>query len=84
MNKLRNSAIFLSALVGGQTGIAQTQSPKMDESKPQTDKMNVIFIVCDDLNADLGSFDDSIVKTPNLDRIRKHAVRFNNAGSVEI
>lgn len=79
MNKLRNSAIFLSALVGGQTGIAQTQSPKMDESKPQTDKMNVIFIVCDDLNADLGSFDDSIVKTPNLDRICKHAVRFNNA-----
>ena len=37
------------------------------------------MIVCDDLNCDMGSWEDPIVKTPNLDRLRQHAVRFNNA-----
>lgn len=37
------------------------------------------MIVCDDLNCDMGSWEDPVVKTPNLDRLRSHAVRFNNA-----
>lgn len=80
MNTIRKSALFLSALLGAQAGIAQAQQHNSAQPQPQDNKkMNVVFIVCDDLNADLGSFDDSIVKTPNLDRIRAHAVRFNNA-----
>lgn len=46
---------------------------------PQKERTNVLFIVCDDLNCDLGSWDDPMVKTPNLDRLSKNAVRFNNA-----
>lgn len=42
-------------------------------------KYNVLFIVADDLNCDMGCFDDPIVKTPNLDKLRQHAVRFNNS-----
>ena len=42
-------------------------------------KYNVLFITADDLNCDMGCFDDPIVKTPNFDRLRENAVRFNNA-----
>lgn len=45
----------------------------------QTTKLNVLYIMSDDLNSDMGSFDDSLVQTPNLDRLREHAVRFKNA-----
>ena len=42
-------------------------------------KYNVLCIVADDLICDMGCFDDPIVKTPNLDKLRQHAVRFNNS-----
>ncbi len=73
---IQKSTLLLTALMGGTT-TSQARQPQSVDHKGK--KMNVVFIVCDDLNADLGSFDDSIVKTPNLDRIRAHAVRFNNA-----
>lgn len=79
MNKIKNSALLLTTLFVGQPVLAQEQKHQPVNQDPQNKKMNVVFIVCDDLNADLGSFDDSIVKTPNLDRIRAHAMRFNNA-----
>lgn len=73
---IQKSTLLLTALMRG-ASTSQARQPQSNEHKDK--KMNVVFIVCDDLNADLGSFDDSIVKTPNLDRIRAHAVRFNNA-----
>ena len=42
-------------------------------------KYNVLFITADDLNCDLGSYEDPLVKTPNLDRLRQHAVKFSQA-----
>lgn len=54
---------------------AQPGSKKHYEPK----KYNVLLIMSDDLNSDMGCFDDPIVKTPNLDRLRQHAVRFNNS-----
>ncbi|MBK8091971.1 MAG: sulfatase [Verrucomicrobiaceae bacterium] len=40
---------------------------------------NVLFLIADDLNASLGCYGHSIVKTPNIDRLAAKAVRFENA-----
>lgn len=42
-------------------------------------KPNVLFLICDDLNCDLGCYGHPIVKSPNIDRLAKRGVRFTNA-----
>jgi iduronate 2-sulfatase len=39
---------------------------------------NILFIASDDLNTDIGCYGNNQVKTPNLDRLAKMGVRFNN------
>ncbi|MEC5126741.1 sulfatase [Verrucomicrobiales bacterium BCK34] len=43
------------------------------------DKTNVLFIICDDLNCDIGSYGHPQVKTPNIDKLAARGVRFANA-----
>jgi len=43
------------------------------------DKTNVLFIICDDLNCDLGSYGHPQVKTPNIDKLAARGVLFANA-----
>jgi len=42
-------------------------------SKPsrQSNKMNILFIIADDLNCALGAYGDSLAITPNLDKLAK-------------
>jgi iduronate 2-sulfatase len=42
-------------------------------------KPNVLVIMADDLNNDLGTYGHPAVKTPNLDRLAKRGVRFDRA-----
>lgn len=42
-------------------------------------KTNVLFLICDDLNCDIGSYGHPQVKTPNIDRLAARGVRFDNA-----
>ena len=44
-----------------------------------TEKLNVLLIVADDLNCDLGAYGNLVVKTPNIDRLAKRGVLFENA-----
>ena len=45
----------------------------------QTDRPNVLFLICDDLNCDLSCYGHRIVKTPNIDRLAAQGVQFNRA-----
>jgi choline-sulfatase len=42
-------------------------------------KPNVLFLICDDLNCDLGCYGHPLVKSPNIDRLAECGVRFANA-----
>jgi arylsulfatase A-like enzyme len=54
---------------GSALGVTTAQKPKY----------SVLFIVSDDLRPTLGSYGNSIVKTPNLDKLASQGVRFDRA-----
>jgi choline-sulfatase len=43
------------------------------------DRPNVLFLICDDLNCDIGCYGHPLVKTPNIDRLANRGVRFSHA-----
>lgn len=43
------------------------------------DRPNILLIVSEDNSQDLGCYDNSVVHTPNLDRLAENGVRFTNA-----
>ena len=45
-------------------------------SAQQKEKLNVLFIAIDDLKPILGCFGDTMVKTPNIDRLAKMGTVF--------
>lgn len=52
------------------------QSPTF---RDDIDSPNVLFIITDDLNCDLGSYGHYLVKSPNLDSLSREGVQFENA-----
>src|SRR5262245_43768058 len=60
-------------LLSASTAMAQTVAA------PQGRRPNVLLIMADDLNNDLGTFGHPIVKTPHLDRLAARGVRFERA-----
>ncbi|MBA62793.1 MAG: iduronate-2-sulfatase [Planctomycetaceae bacterium] len=40
---------------------------------------NILFLICDDLNCDIGSYGHPQVKTPHIDRLASRGVLFSNA-----
>ena len=70
MNNLLRTllAVFVSCLY--------TASGQAAESKG---KPNVLFIASDDLKPMLGCYGDTVIKTPNIDRLASHGTVFLNA-----
>src|SRR2546423_230029 len=42
-------------------------------------KYNVLFIISDDLRPELGCYGNTLIKTPNIDKLATHGVRFDRA-----
>ena len=48
-------------------------------SENDTKKLNVLFIIADDLNCDIGVYGNDDVHTPNIDKLASEGVMFENA-----
>lgn len=76
MNRLSARAVCAMwlCLGGAFVGAAQPAPAQTAARRP-----NVLLIMADDLNNDLGTYGHPLVKTPNLDRLAARGVRFDRA-----
>ena len=47
-------------------------------NEKKSKKLNVLFIIADDLNCDIGAYGNQTVYTPNIDKLAKNGVLFEN------
>ena len=73
LNRHQGLISFLSFLIA--TAIASAAFAQQAPSR----RPNLLLIMADDLNDDMGTFGHKIVKTPNLDRLAARGVRFERA-----
>jgi iduronate 2-sulfatase len=57
---------------------AMSPAPAFAQQRPRA-RLNILLIMADDLNNDMGAYGHPIVRTPNLDRLAARGVRFDRA-----
>ena len=86
MRRHLNLLIWAALLCGASTGGSQASAepgPRpagAGQARPaEAARPNVLFIMADDLNDDMGTYGHPLVKTPHLDRLAGRGVRFDRA-----
>ncbi|AKJ65154.1 sulfatase [Kiritimatiella glycovorans] len=69
---------FLRMAAAG-AGIAAAGPAAGLTAKAEGGRKNVLFLISDDLNTDIGCYGHPIVQTPNLDALARRGVRFHHA-----
>ncbi len=72
MKQITFMILWVALLAGGYA----EASMAADERKPT--RPNILWIVADDLGADLGTYGDPNVHTPNLDKLAAEGTRYDN------
>ena len=64
----------------GIVALCSCSSRKVDNVTPAQQKPNIIFIMADDLGYnEIGAYGQTLIKTPNLDKIAQKGMRFTNS-----
>ncbi len=74
-SRISKTLFFLSILLIGT--IECQRNPEKEEAKTEF-QPNILWIVADDLGTDLGCYGDSLIYTPNLDKLATEKVKYNH------
>ena len=70
---MKNQRIYTIIIV---TLFFSNSCTTVDKNNKNHDKLNVLFIIADDLNCDLGVYGHPLVKTPNIDHLANNGLPF--------
>jgi choline-sulfatase len=69
----------LGLLLSGLLAWAAAPQGSLAADQGDARRPNVLFLICDDLNCDIGCYGHPMVQTPNIDRLAQRGVRFPQA-----
>ena len=67
---------FAVSIISCTQKIDQTELPKFDFQP------NILWITCEDMSPRLGCFNDTLARTPTIDKLASQAIRYTNAYSI--
>jgi N-sulfoglucosamine sulfohydrolase len=72
--------LMLTGLTAG--ALASCQGKKDSTSDDLPERLNILWITCEDMSPRLGCYGDPIVRTPNIDKLASDGILFNHVYSI--